>query len=302
MALLSPEFVNRPSTLFRTAPDCPTDRATPQPTPTPSPSAADAPECTTAPRRRRRRRGRLHGPRWAPSAASPRPGYRRLSNPPHFAAGGGSTPFVPPRAALLGAGGEPRARPPSPRQSRSPRSGPQSGRLPATRPARSALPVRRASLPARAAHRLPADAEKIRKPIRHAPQNPATPPQFPPQTPLSRSRPASEQAGSPYALPAPGLAGSDPPPNNVHVGGDTAEGGRTASFSVLHAARRNGGFSGAVGFGLRRTKTAPRREPNSRAARCRRRLGHLRRRVRPVQPSPGRGGRFHRLHRPAPPV
>jgi len=69
MALLSPEFVNRPSTLFRTAPDCPTDRATPQPTPTPSPSTADAPECTTAPRRRRRRRGRLHGPRWAPSAA-----------------------------------------------------------------------------------------------------------------------------------------------------------------------------------------------------------------------------------------
>ncbi len=147
--------------------------------------------------------------------------------------------------------------------------------LPAGRPTTRPLPAdgivaerpspgRRASLPARAAHRLPADAEKIRKPIRHAPQNPATPPQFPPQTPLSRSRPASEQAGSPYALPAPGLAGSDPPPNNVHVGGDTAEGDRTASFSVLHAARRSGGFSGAVGFGLRRTGEAPpRRRANS---------------------------------------
>lgn len=90
--------------------------------PTSCPSeAADAAEAILGPMRGMR-----------PSAPTPS-GRRRLSNhrrPTPPALRRAPAPFVPPRAALLGAGGEPRARPPSPRQSRSPRSGPASGQSP----------------------------------------------------------------------------------------------------------------------------------------------------------------------------
>ena len=117
--------------------------------------------------------------------------------------------------------------------------------------------------PVRAAPRHPrrGDQQPPGFPLPNPAQNPPPPPQFPPQTPLSRSRPASKQAGSSYALPAPEQAGSDPPPNNVHIGEDTAEGGRTASFHACSGAAPRRGSTGRSNQGNGDPGSAPRAEP-----------------------------------------
>jgi hypothetical protein len=104
---------------FGNAPDS-TEKAAPPATPPPTrPRATDAPERTTAPRRRRRRRGHLHELVGAPSDARAAPAASHAptlpaivrGTPPHFARRWRApAPFG---LRPLGAGGEPRARPPS---------------------------------------------------------------------------------------------------------------------------------------------------------------------------------------------
>ena len=69
-----------------------------------------------------------------------------------------------------------------------PALGPPAVRLPASRPSQTHLPGARASLPARAAHRLPADADKARRPIR------------------LDLRPRSPPSVSPFEIPLPAAA------------------------------------------------------------------------------------------------
>ncbi len=118
MALLSPEFVNRPSTLSGSAPD--STQTSDQPRPPPSPRSRQ-PTRQNAPQPHgggaggadgsTGRGGPLPPPTIAP-AASPRPGSRRLSEvrrPTPPAVGG----LRPPSARWpLGAGAEPRTRHP----------------------------------------------------------------------------------------------------------------------------------------------------------------------------------------------
>ena len=149
--------------------------------------------------------------------------------------------------------------------SRSPRSGPPVVRSPQPTVADAASPAARAAPPRRAQpHDIPVVATN--SPVSQSaydPSNPPPPPQFPPQTPSSRSRPASEQAGSSYALPAPEPTGSDPPPNNVHIGEDTAEGGRTASFHACSGAAPRRGSTGRSNQGNGDPGSAPRAEPTA---------------------------------------
>ena len=168
-------------------------------------------------------------PRDAP-AAQPRatvPATVR-GTPPHFAAGGGSTPFG---LRPLGAGGFPRTRrpatdPPAPRRQAAAPSAPRR-RASAERP----CPGRRASLPASTAPCLPGTANGTA--ARSATTFQTRPPSFQVLPP----NPSLPAYGDPATEPA-GLISS---PVRTHIGGrPRKEGGGRLSSMLSSAPRRNG--------------------------------------------------------------
>ena len=185
------------------------------------------------------------------------------SPPPHFAAVGGSTPFG---LRPLGAGGSPRTRPPRPIH-RAPRAPGLRSSAPRSRPSRTPLPQRR--WPRLPGARSPTTSPSWR-PTAPFPNPPTTRrirhplPSFLPNPPL----PAAAQRQGPldrlWRSRPPSRPGVTHPPNNVHIGEDTAEGGRTATFHVYSGAAPSG-FDGSVESGKRRSKRRSPRRPNSRA-------------------------------------
>lgn len=268
MALLSPEFVNRPSTLLGSAPDSTQTADQPRPRRRPGPGHRRAQRNPTATAAAQKRQT-LHGLSVAPSAPArarrqPRahaPAILR-GTPPHFAAEGGSTPRDGGRAASPAHGHRARSVGSPPPNSLRP--------LPASVSRGPRLPgVAGRGSPPRASHRLPADAdEQPRRP------DPPRPSDF---APLSFS---------PLWKPPIRIS-----PRAVHRRkGGNRKGGEAATFSLIgYAAPRRGLKVGRIRTAADRGRMLPAScrplRPTAAPRDARAGLPTLAAGVRPVQPS-----------------